>query len=365
MELEDVFVSGPCGRQVLRAARRSMHLAIVENDHLPSHRERDLSTPGLPNLGDFGINMDDHEAIDLWFADQASRYQARNVRCHVASAQSIKQDAFVVVQALDIHGVGKAGARIRCESPNFSVLQYAIELHRVMSDHALSQTDVIVLLTAYVMELLGSYAKDPRDPQGGEDAFKLEPATTKDSLLSFLDRMRGYPCVAMARKAATLAIEGAASRMETLAALATSLPPRFGGASIEGVVLNQPLPLTSSDLKLIKHRSIRPDLLWDSYRLIVEYDGTGHDAPKQKREDKNRIQDYQTLGFTVFPISYEDVSCVIGLDHLLSRIIEVIGRYKGRQYVRNKRRLLRNPDQRRKRSRLLQLLLPRRRASTL
>lgn len=337
-----------------------MYLAIVENDCLPSHRERGQLPASLPKLDIFGVNADDYKVIDLWFADQASRYQAKNVRCHVASAMTVKRDAFVVVQALDIHGVGENNTRIHCESPNFSVLEYAIELHRVMNDYALSQTDVIVLLTAYVMELLGSYAKDPRNPQGGEDAFKLEPATTKDSLLSFLNRMRRYPCVALARKAATLAIEGAASRMETLTALATTLPPRFGGASIEGVVLNQSLQLTSNDLKLIKHRSIRPDLLWSSYRLIVEYDGAGHDAPKQKREDKNRIQDYQTLGFTVFPISYEDVSCVIALDRLLSRVIEVIGRYKGRQYVRNKRKLLRNPNQRRKRSRLLQLLLPRR-----
>lgn len=372
MDLEDIFVSGPYGRQVLRFARRSACLCLVNNDRLPVHRERATSeratsAQGLPCLTDFGIELEEGRpakgcpSIDLWFADQASRCQMRGVRCHLSTAASITKDAFVRVQALDHHGVCEQGRCIRCESPNFSVLHYARELHALQREGKLSPTDVIVLLTAYVMELLGSYAKDPIDPKHGQDAFKLEAATTKQSLLSFFERMRGYPCVTIARKAASLAVEGSASRMETVSTLAATLPPRFGGASIEGVELNRPLELSERDLKLIKHRSIRPDLFWEAYRLVVEYDGTdSHSAPKQKREDKYRMQDYQTLGFTALPISYEDVATIFALDRLLLRMVEIIGRDRGRQYIRNKRRLIRDPGHREKRKRLLELLLPHR-----
>lgn len=357
MELDDVFLAGPTARKALRNARRKNHLVLVANQQLPRHLDRGSVSDVIPNLATFGLDSPNEGIVGLWFRDQGSRRPQDGVSCHVLSP-SMPVDGFVTIQAVDHHGVPEEGMRIRCESPNLSVLTYAQELHAHTKASSLTPEDVIVLLASYVMELTGTYAKCPEDPRHGQDAFKLKAVTTRKSLLAFLDRMHRYPCVTIARKAAEFAVEGAASRMETLTSLITSLPPRFGGASLGRAELNRALELGQRDLWLIKHRSLKPDLFWRDYRLIVEYDGNDfHSAPKQKREDKYRIQDYQTLGYTVIPISYEDVATVGALDRLLLRLVTVIGRTRGNQYVRNKRRFLRDAAQLRKRDHLLRLLL--------
>lgn len=357
MELRDVFVSGAAGRQALRFARRSSDLAIGKSHALPRHLDRSKGNGETPRLEPFGIGTSRGQKADLWFADLPSRLQRAGVRCHVVPP-SLPEDAFVTIMLR--HHDDADMRTIHCESPGFSVLQYARELKGLSKQLSLTKRDVVVILATYVMELTGTYAKSPQDPRHGQDAFNLEPLATCDSLLEFLDRMRRYPCVTLARMAVRLATDGAASRRETLMFLVTSLPPKYGGASLERADLNRALRLQDRELKLIKHRSIRPDLLWEGYRLIIEYDGEeSHSAPKQKREDKYRIQDYQTLGYTVIPITREDVSSLAALDRLIMRIVEVMGRFRGRQFVRNKRRQLGTPEHRTQRLHLLKLLLPR------
>lgn len=362
MDLESVFLAGPSARQAIRYARRSDCLDLVQDDSLPQNIDRASLASGVPDLATFGIDSTGAKAqVDLWFKDYASRCQRKGVICHVM-ASTLPADAFVTIRARNLDddddGDAPGGCLIHCESPNFTVLRYAAELHRRVKGGRLQDADALILLTTYVMELLGSYAKNPLDPRHGQDAFNLEPVTSRASLMAFLGRMRRYPCVTMARHAAEFAVEGSASRMETVISLVTSLPPRYGGASLGRAELNHALELGEKELALIKHRSIRPDLLWGTYRLIVEYDGRDHhSAPKQKREDKYRIQDYQTLGFTVLPITYEDVSTIGALDRFLMRLVEIIGRVRGRQYVRNKRRQLRDKGIRVKRARLLKFLL--------
>lgn len=307
MNSEDVFIASPYARQAIRYARRSGNLDLLANNKLPATIDRASCDGGIPDLSGFGFDVTGtNRRIGFWFADHASRCQQKGVSCHVVTP-SLPVDAFVSIQVVDQNRVPMEGERIRCESPNFTVLTYAQELQDRVRKRTLQHGDAVVLITAYVMELIGTYSKDPRDPRHGQDSFKLDAATTRDSLLKFLERMRRYPCVTMARRAAELAVEGAASRMETLTSLVTSLPPRYGGASLGVAALNTSLELNEKELRLIKHRSIRPDLLWNPYRLIVEYEGGDyHSAPKQKREDKYRMQDYQTLGYTVLPITYEE-----------------------------------------------------------
>lgn len=352
MELSEMYVSGAYGRQLLRTARQRSDLRIEAEGSPPLHIDAGNRAGELPDLGVFGLQAPtSSNAIDLWFADAQSRRQQPDTLSHVSS-DSLPEDAFVGIHT-------STGEVIHCEGPGLSVLLLARELEAAVRSGHMQRPSAIVRLVTYVMELAGTYACASPAIAHNKDAFFLEPAASVESLATFLGKMRGYSGVALARQATRLAQDGSASRMETLSFLTTSLPPRLGGTPIGAAELNHALELSARELRSIKHRTIRPDLLWRAYRMVVEYDGRDpHSAPKQKREDKYRFQDYQTLGYTVFPITYEDVSTIGALDRLLMRLIEVVGRFRGDQYVRNMRHFLRDVEQRAKRMRLLASLLP-------
>lgn len=249
-------------------------------------------------------------------------------------------------------------ARIFVESPGLCLIRRADALSERVRAGSLLQGAAVVRLAALGMELCGSYARDPGDPGRGSIAYGLDPLCSWTDLLRYVGsatRVRGLP---LARKAACLVRDGSASPHETLLSLAFRLPPALGGAGLAEPLANEPLTWPSDARGVLKHRTMRPDFHWPQYLLASEYLGGVHGGGNAFVEDSNRIQDYQSCGYAVFPATYEDVRETRRLGAYLARLVRVMARYEGEAFAREKNEMLLDPEVTQARAVLIANLLP-------
>lgn len=324
----DVFLAGKDSLRLLRAARRREDLAIVEapRAHLVATHDCPAPKQLAAVLPDELLPLDADNPLELTFFGREARSQSGlvNARCLLTA---LPEGAFLEVVRVDGRAwedIDGTAFRLFVESPPLSLIHAQQLLGRLSKDKALNPSASLFRLIALAMELCGTYARDPRDPVGGPCVFGLEPVGTTAQLRAFLAETHRLRGIKAARRAAIYALDGSGSPEETLLALAFSLPFSLGGIMSPPLVLNEPIAWPEGVVRLVEHRTMRPDISFPGFATVAEYNGLTHMDRRSFEEDQRRIRDYQLCGISVFPATYRDVSTSGALATYLARVAHSI-----------------------------------------
>ena len=124
-------------------------------------------------------------------------------------------------------------------------------------------------------------------------------------------------------------------------------------------LVNQHLVIGENTKLLLKHKSIRPDLQWPEYQTLVEYIGDEPHASKKARiEDKDRLQDYATAGYTACSLMFDDVRNATALNRTAEMIARSLMQHGKRNELYRVRHLLKDDKFLSRQSQLIATLLP-------
>lgn len=205
--------------------------------------------------------------------------------------------------------------------------------------------EAVLRTTRLVMELCGSYAHDPDNPRFGESACGLEPYSSLGELETQLTRMPNLAGIGYARKALRLAAGGSASPMESLVYGLFCLPSNLGGFGLHGAELNY--AVIHGSTTFTAHANMHGDVVWPQEKVAIEYQGRGaHDLSEQTqlKEESRRIQDYQSLGYEVYPVTWEDLASGASFERFALCVASALFRGGRKNALRRMRQLLKNPD---------------------
>lgn len=210
-------------------------------------------------------------------------------------------------------------------------------------------------------ELCGSYVRDPRDPRNGNARVGVSPVTSTAEIHAFLDEARWVRGADRAMYALEFVRDDAWSAMEAMVAALAALPVgEFGyemGESTLNLRVDRPAALVGSNAK----SSRVPDILFGDTRVGINYDGEGHlnlsaiaDAAREAErnpgeayaqaelghamrrvrakavDDIRRNRELAAAGYTVFPVTKEDLVEEGGLDRVMAQVVEAIELLDGR-----------------------------------
>lgn len=357
----DAVVARKDSLKLLRIARADSELMLVAGaptwDEGAAPLDLDLLRAALPEPMDAPSA---EQPINLAFPSRRSRSKSSAVRS-TAILNALPNGAFLEVARVDgsplAEGLGDR-ARLFVESPALCLVRMAHFLDRRVAAEALTREAALVRLAGLGMELCGTYACDASDPGRGDCAFDLPAVSQAQEVLSFLEEMPRMRGLRLARKAATYVRDGSAPPHETLLSLAYRLPGGLGGVEFAEPLANDQLAWPDHAAGLLKHKTMRPDFRWPQYLLASEYLGEVHKKPGSLAEDSNRIQDYQSCDYSVFPATYEDIRSAQALGGYLARPARIMAKFEGPEFARRTESLLTDPKVVAARAVLVAHLLP-------
>ena len=243
-----------------------------------------------------------------------------------------------------------AGRHTAFASPELVIVQLASRLSEVR-------------LAQIIMELTGYYSLPPETKQGertlnnpsSRTTYGLEPVTT-------IARIRSFAChVRMARNqhilnaALEIALDRAASPIESAAAIVLRRPIELGGYSMRKLLLNPKVEVPEYVSKFVSQKAYYPDMYFPDCATDLEYESTEfhldpitanwssydiaqwrtHQAHKAA-SDRKRAREIEALGIRVIPIIWEDLLSSDQLDRiawLLARRKEEFSEFDADTYM--------------------------------
>lgn len=191
------------------------------------------------------------------------------------------------------------------------------------------------------MELCGCYSRDPLAPRDGHVTFGLDPLTTPERLAAFLRQTRYVRGAGKASKMLPYVLGNAWSPMEASLALMLSLGADRYGYGLGPIKLNA---------RVDAGKGTRvPDILFLGTHVGLNYDGGDHfdeEGASRKRSvaDKHRDRDLTSAGYTVLPVTIEDLREEGGLDHVVSLVLDLIERETGERNEATRKTLASNAE---------------------
>ena len=132
-----------------------------------------------------------------------------------------------------------------------------------------------------------------------------------------------------ALRALELAHENSRSPMETELAVKLGMPARFGGFGLSGFKMNSKVSFGELGRTLTSKEYCSPDLLWESCKLDVEYNGAEwHSGSEKMAEDMLRRQALTLEGYTVLTV---DKGVIVNPQRMRELANEISLRVKGRR----------------------------------
>lgn len=292
-----------------------------------------------------GLNLPEQRPLDL-LADQAShRVHVPGVRSRVWGPKT---------KGLWFMRLDKSGTVI--PKPEVLLAQMAEELS-------------LPELVALGHELCGCYSLRPNGSRG--DAVCGTPAVTSVSqircLLKQVKQLRGSVAL---RRALPYLRDGSLSPQETALSTMIQLPAEWCGYQAGPIDLNEEVRVRKYHESAVKAVSRVPDILFRGTKVGLNYDGRVHvDLPSVVRtakavgreptssglakeleeavesayedvaSDKQRDRDLMVMGYTVFPITKEDLADVDALDRVMRQVYILIERTTGRDMGSQRRAL--------------------------
>ena len=233
----------------------------------------------------------------------------------------------------------------------------------------------VQLLLGY--EFCGSFSCDAASPRDGDVTYNVVPITSTEKIAAYLAKCKYVPGLENAREALPRLRDNAWSPTEAVVAMLAVTDTTDLGYGLGDVVLNQRIQVTSQATRV-------PDILFVGTHVGLNYDGAVHfglqdvvaaagtqhqsEAVAQARArivgDKRRSRDLLAAGYTVLPLTSEDLYEKGGLDAVMLQVMDLIGRETGEPFVAQ-RNLLARPKQAKRRQRLIWSLLPGKRGEDL
>lgn len=323
--MERIFITGSMARNLRRMARRDVGIKLKPLDEATitplSSARVTLSSLGLDGLCT-ALVKDADKPIDLWVPSAGSRIRAKGIRSHVCSTPLPKR-SFDILLPADNNPLNLPNhIQVLVDSPQLAFATAAQQLQRALTKGGITEIDARSRLLKIGLEDCSTYSLDPWQPQLGNCAFNCAPCLTADDLRRYLGQLHHFDGCTLAREVSKWVFDGSASPMESLINAAYSLPTRMGSLCLGNPVANKTIALSEVEHMKLNHIDhITPDLLWEALRIVIEYLGVDpHSNSAAHQEDMNRIQDYQSLGYIVFPVLYEHVRTPEAFNELALRV---------------------------------------------
>jgi hypothetical protein len=245
------------------------------------------------------------------------------------------------------------------DGPELCVLNAAKELLVRIKNGNTTRTIAVLKLATLIMELCGTYSRDPLNPQVSAATYHLDPITNVEKVAKFFDNYIATKGIKLVREALRWSCDGSRSTMESFTYVALVCPPRLGGVSVGKVKLNQALELNARQLALISHRTITPDFQIARYDATVEYLGRGpHEGDDARDEDRRRWKDYSTLCLRSFPMTFDDVRTPRAFNSFCRRLVQGLDGDARRREMHRLNQLFRDENFQKAQTRLFAALLP-------
>lgn len=242
---------------------------------------------------------------------------------------------------------GSSSITIYVDMPTLVLPWLAYQLQRHMNTGKLTYNQVLMRTAALAMEFCGCYSLEPDGMGCGKGMYFLAPLLSKEQLCSMLENARKTKGIVIARKAARLAADNAASPPEALMYLLLSAPIRRGGLGYPDVRLNEPVDPEELRQGNATHRRLTPDLYLAGLHVAFDFHGRfahevycdddidavveemfGDDGRRdQYREDIVRLQDLLLAHISVFPVTMEDLANSLKFAELARKFSVAIDRW--------------------------------------
>ena len=172
--------------------------------------------------------------------------------------------------------------------------------------------------------MCGTYTLNPNvEKINGKD-----PLSTKQKILSFINRMGSVRGCAIARKALELVYEGSASPRETKMAILLCFPVKMGGYGFKPPLMNYRIDFSDEEQKLFGRPYVVLDLYWPEYHFGIEYDGgEGHSDEKGLSRDRRKSGELNYLGINVLRVDKEQLSNPYQVYVLAVKCARMMGKY--------------------------------------
>ena len=340
----DIFLSGKDSLRLTRLARTTGDLVLQPAGlaHRTAHTGPISPAELRAALPQEIASFDAATPIELTYFSRGTRSESREVWARTLLTD-LPANAFLEVERASGLPWGWGGTetyRIYVESAGLSTLRMSQFLLRQMADNAIEAGAAPAQLISFVMELCGSYARDPLSRAGDECAYGLEPLASTREVLDFVASLRDVRGIRLARQAATLAVGGSGSPVETMIALLFKLPPELGGVGLPDFVMNEPIEWPDAVIDLLDHDRMRPDIYWPRHRVAFEYEGHTHAGTDAYEEDRSRVRDYQLCGITVIPATKKNVRNLRATGDLIALVAHALAATDGPGLERRVRDLL-------------------------
>lgn len=344
----DIFLAHEDSLRVLRHARREDDLALIPAAGEALHRDHSRIDPRALQaaLPSDVLSPRRAQPVSLRFEDDVARSQCGIVRA-IPNLARMPDDSYLEVVSSSGSPLSSAGGEavhLFVESAGLSLITAAQSLGELVRQERLTRRAALVRLSGFLMELCGSYARDPLAPSSGEVVYDLPPVSSVSEATSFLESARGLHGRTLALMAAGHANDGSGSTMETLWYHAFCLPPRLGGMHLRRPLQNVPLQWPDEVSGLVSHQTMRPDFYWASYHAACEHQGKDHTSEEALAEDCDRARDYELCGIDYFPVTKKDARSEKAVRAFLAQLIEKFAPYEGPSFRRRMRQRLDDPD---------------------
>ena len=180
-------------------------------------------------------------------------------------------------------------------------------------------------LLEFGMQLCGMYALDSDARRGFQQG--VPPLTSTDRLQRYASSLIHLNKRSPSVRALNWLADGSASPMESKLELLLCLPPREGGYGIPLPVLNRALVLPKGAASMLGQSVAKPDLLWESHRLCVEYDSDSeHTGSHRIAEDAERRDVLTYLGYTTIVVTRMQLQNPRKFHHVATQIAKLLGK---------------------------------------
>ncbi|WP_143757982.1 hypothetical protein [Collinsella sp. An2] len=162
------------------------------------------------------------------------------------------------------------------------------------------------------------------------DLWQRPPLITLNELRSFAAHIDGVRGSKKFRQAAKHVTGIASSPFEVQATMLLGLPRRWGGMGIEPIRNNYPIAFTGKARNIASRDRCYADLYMESATsdrtVVVECQGDPfHTGESKSHEDDNRRLALQSMGYTVVPLRYEQISDPLRFEGVASYISRELG----------------------------------------
>ena len=342
----DLYLAHEDSLKLLRYARAEKDLTLIPVKGFLCDASQLVIDPALlaSALPEGLFDVSRRRPLSLRFPGEARRSQSSLVRAS-PNLDRLPPQAYLEVvtsQGNPIYTSDGNVVHAYVESAGLALTSAARSLLAMARQERITERAALIRLSAFAMELCGSYARLP-DRATSEVTYDLAPVGTIEKITELLANLKGLHGSLLARRAASYANDGSGSPMETLWFFLFCMPPRLGGIHLARPQQNVAINWPEGIRELACHNILTPDFHWPEYRRVCEYDSELHKSDQAFYEDRNRAKDYELCNLGYFPITDLDTKSGDSIKAFLRQLVKSIEPFESSPFRRRMHRILNDP----------------------